>query len=591
MSLAPKLRTAFALLLALHDEVVPTSNLIDEIWQESPPTTVVSTIQTYVYQLRKMLMESSRGGSGGVILRTVGSGYQLKIGPEKLDVTVFDRLFDQGKQALRERRYESASNALTSALSLWRNQPLADVPKGPILQAYAAQLEEARLQALDMRIEADLRLGRELDVIRELKSLVITNPLHEGFHAKLMLALHRSGRRHEALNAYSQLRKTLVADLGVEPSGAVQRLHRAVLAADPALDPVRETTRAGGVLTSPAQLPADLDDFVGREDYLVDLEMAFNRETSSAGTRVVILSGMAGVGKTAVGIRLGHRLRRQFPDAQFFASLTAGGVQPVEAYAVLGEFLRALNFFADQVPPTLEGRSQLFRSWCADRKVLLVLDDATRAESVRHLLPGGSQCGVLVLSRSSLPQLSGARRFVLNPMSPDAGVSLLAKVAGISLRQREMPAARQIAELCDGLPIAIRAIGAKLATTPGLTVERELARLQIGERRLAELQSGDLDLQAGLERSYQQLSGGAQHVLGGITRTAPEWFTAGGVRELIGLPQDLVETWLAEALDGGLLLADRRQDEARYHLLRTVRLFLSAKNETVTPVAALRHIA
>src|SRR5256714_1469762 len=269
---APKVRQVLALLLLRCNGLVQTGEFIDELWGECPPRSALSTLQTYIYKLRKVLLDETPGGGAHgseEMLRTKPSGYILKVLRDSVDVGRFERRAEEGAQALEENEPERAAAALSQALTVWRGPALADVSAGELLGAYATRLEESRMRALELRIEADLQLGRHHSIVGELKMLTATHRLHEGLHAKLMLALHRSGRRYEALNVYRQLREVLIEDLGLEPSPALNRIHRALLASDPALDakprekaavpPVPPATAPTAVLASaavPSRLPA-----------------------------------------------------------------------------------------------------------------------------------------------------------------------------------------------------------------------------------------------------------------------------------------------------------------------------------------------
>ncbi|MET9341833.1 BTAD domain-containing putative transcriptional regulator [Nonomuraea sp. NPDC003804] len=522
-------------MLIMNEHTVPLSKFIDELWLTEPPVTVIATMQTYIYQLRKLLDIGGAVHAKGVALLTESAGYALKVPPENIDLFIFERCFKEGRISLAEGDYERAVRSLNSALSVWRSTALADIGKGPFLEAYSAQLEEARLQALELRIEADLHLGRHLDAIRELKSLIITHPMHEGFHTKLMLALHRSGRRHEALDTYNKLRKSMVDDLGLEPSLMVQRLQRAVLADDPSL--IRQgadSPAAPSIVVPPAQLPPDTADFSGRASTLTNIELMLEKGGDNSPPSVVSLTGMAGVGKTALVVRLGHRLRRHYPDGQFFTRLTSSDGTPVDPRSVLEGFLRAIGFRPDQATATLEGRSELFRSWCAERRALIVLDDAASPEQVRPLLPAGAHCAVLMTSRSPLYGLDGARTVEIEPLSTNEAVELLARISGNQWTERERKAAHTIAKLSDHLPIAIRAVGSKLAMSSHLSVDKLVNRLADQRRRLAEFGSGDLDLRARLRRSYCKLDSTARRALSLMSGRQDTAFSVDDVAAMLG---------------------------------------------------------
>ncbi|WP_327260176.1 AfsR/SARP family transcriptional regulator [Streptomyces sp. NBC_01232] len=254
---APKPRQVLAL-LALHaDQVVPVSALIEELWAGEPPRSARTTLQTYVLQLRALIAAaleqgaaaasvSGEGGSGSAegggepagrtakdILVTLPGGYLLSSGGGTLDVREFDRLAGTGYRAMDAGDFPGAARLLREALSLWSGPAFADVQGGVQLDMETRRLEETRLCALDQRIEADLRLGRHRELLAELTVLVTRYRTHENLHGQFMLALHRSGRRGEALDVYQRLRATLVRELGLEPSVALRRLQRSILMAGP----------------------------------------------------------------------------------------------------------------------------------------------------------------------------------------------------------------------------------------------------------------------------------------------------------------------------------------------------------------------
>ncbi|MFJ9565866.1 BTAD domain-containing putative transcriptional regulator [Streptomyces fuscichromogenes] len=237
---APKPRQVLALLALRADQVVPVPTLTEELWAGTPPRSARTTLQTYVLQLRELIATALRSGvgpEGGAarsakdVLATLPGGYLLATGGGGSDIREFERLREQGCRAMDEGNFTAAAGILRRALDLWSGPPFADVPTGAHLGMEARRLEESRLCALDQRIEADLRLGRHRELLAELTVLTSRHPSHENLHAQFMLALHRSGRRGEALLVYQRLRTLLVRDLGLEPSARLRRLQQAVLTA------------------------------------------------------------------------------------------------------------------------------------------------------------------------------------------------------------------------------------------------------------------------------------------------------------------------------------------------------------------------
>jgi DNA-binding SARP family transcriptional activator len=219
-----KQRALLVLLLLRAGEVVSTDRLIDALWGEGPPPSALNSVHIYVSQLRKAL------GNGR--LETHGRGYLLALEPEQLDLGRFDRLLGDGRDLLASGEADRAAEALRGALRLWRGPPLSDVAFEPFAQAEIARLEELRLAALEERIEADLVLGRHAELVPELEGLIREHPLRERLRAQLMLALYRSGRQSEALDAYQQARRLLSTELGLEPGRTLRELEAAILRQD-----------------------------------------------------------------------------------------------------------------------------------------------------------------------------------------------------------------------------------------------------------------------------------------------------------------------------------------------------------------------
>ncbi|WP_406134667.1 BTAD domain-containing putative transcriptional regulator [Streptomyces sp. NBC_01089] len=246
---APKARQVLAL-LALHaDRVVPVASLIEELWGEEPPRSARTTLQTYVLQLRDLIAAALEHDSRGApprtakdVLVTAPGGYMLQTSGGTIDVREFERLAGRGYRAMDAGDFPRAARELRDALELWTGSALADVHTGTQLDMERRRLEETRLCALDQRIEADLRLGRHRELLSELTVLVRRYRTHENLHAQFMLALHRSGRRSEALDVYQRLRASLVRELGLEPSAGLRRLQRSILMAGP--EQPREATAA-----------------------------------------------------------------------------------------------------------------------------------------------------------------------------------------------------------------------------------------------------------------------------------------------------------------------------------------------------------
>ncbi|MGW0583665.1 AfsR/SARP family transcriptional regulator [Streptomyces sp. NPDC002920] len=230
---AAKVRQVLALMLLRADRVVSLDSIIEELWGDHPPRSAVTTTQTYIYQIRRLLVRAGGGTAhDDQTVRTVPPGYGFRVGPGQLDSWEFEQCVDRAHALLDEGCVDRAAPLLARARSMWTGPVLADVCQGPVLRRHAARLEEKRNLAQELSLTADMRLGRHRELVAELKSLVMANPCDEWLHAQLMIALQRSGRRAEALAAFHDARRLLNDRLGIQPSGDLRRIHQDILKED-----------------------------------------------------------------------------------------------------------------------------------------------------------------------------------------------------------------------------------------------------------------------------------------------------------------------------------------------------------------------
>jgi DNA-binding SARP family transcriptional activator/tetratricopeptide (TPR) repeat protein len=488
-------RTVLAMLLANAHQVVSLAQLVDAVWEDDPPSTAKRQIQNCVGTLRRLLTEVAAPAApvaGRPLIHAEGLGYRIAPGPGALDAQVFtDRV--AGALALAEDRPAEAADQLRSALGLWRGTALLGL-SGRAVEAAATRLEEQRLAAHEQCVELEVRLGRHDALVGELTGLVATHPLRERLVGHLMLVLHRCGRQADAFHAYHRLRALLADELGIGPSPAIQQLYARILRNDPVEpgvgpeggppgDAPAEPERPSPV---PAQLPADVPAFAGREGELSALdELLSDSDGHSGGLLISAITGMAGVGKTALAVRWGHRVRDRFPDGQLYVNLRGydrhAPMPPIEA---LAQFLHALGVPAKQIPSAVQTAGGLYRSLLSDRRVLVVLDNAADADQVRPLLPAGPGCVVLVTSRDRLSGLvarDGARRLGLDVLTAHEAHTLLRRVLGDRLAG-DRAAADELARACAYLPLALRVAAANVATDPWSSVAEYAAALRRGDR-------------------------------------------------------------------------------------------------------------
>src|SRR5712691_7174767 len=442
-----KPRALLAALLLEPNRVVSRDRLIDALWGELPPDTARNTIQVYVSQLRKLLPDGA--------LETAPPGYRLVVDPETVDVFQFVRLGDEGRSRLAAGDAAGAAETLRAALGLWRGAPLADLAEEPFAQAEIARLEELRLATLEDRIDADLALGRHGQLVPELERLVVEHPLRERLRAQLMLALYRSGRQADALAVYQRARRTLVDELGIEPTESLRQLERAILAHDPALN----VPQAGPM--SPRRAPTPPTPLLGRERELAGLADVVRRDD----TRLVTLTGTGGIGKTRLALELVRRLAPEFRHGSAVASIATLR----EPTLVAGAILEALG-----IPEVGSNAEEEVLRALADSELLLLIDNFEQvlpaARSIARLLDGTPGLKVIVTSRAPL-RVAAEREVPVPPLADDEAAELFIARAqaadpNFALSERNAGAVAEICARLEGLPLAIELAAARTKLLP-----------------------------------------------------------------------------------------------------------------------------
>ncbi|ANZ40977.1 hypothetical protein BBK82_38335 [Lentzea guizhouensis] len=440
--LTGKQQSLLALLLLNANRVVSTDRVADALWGDALPSDPAARVRMLVSELRRAV--------GAQLVVTKRPGYLVRVADGELDCEVFARHVDQARVS----DHDQAVRHYDSALALWRGAPLTGVT-GTFADATVAALEDARLTAVEERAAARLALGRQAEVVAELRPVAAEHPLRERVHELLMRALRQAGRLGDALAVYRGLRKHLADELGVEPSGPLRALHQHLLEDEP--EP--------GLPDRPRLLPADVAGFVGRE-----LELRGLDEVAEA-SRLVLVAGPPGVGKTATVVHWAHRVAGRFPDGQLFLDLRGfDRTAPLRAADALARLLHVLGQRADETE--LDVLVLRYRSLLAGRRVLIVLDNVASPEQVRPLLPGHPGCLVVLTSRDRLGGLvavDGARRVTLDVLAPDAALTLIGHVAGADRVRTEPGAAADLAALCGHLPLALR-----VASTAGRPAHQTL---------------------------------------------------------------------------------------------------------------------
>lgn len=571
---APKLRRVLALLAVQANRVVSIDQIIQELWDERPPPSATTTMQTYVYQVRKVTRQYDQAGrdlgaddpDGSGMLHTTFGGYMLTLRPEALDALRFEQLVEKGRGQLAAGELTTAAWTFRLALQQWKGPALTAVNTGPVLQAAAVRLEEMRKSVLEQRIDIDLQLGRHHDLISELISTVSEQPTHEGFQAKLMLALYRVGRRSEALQTYQRARSALHDELGLEPSTELRRLQKAILDNDLRLDVPPGTATTGGfagAATPPNMLPPDVAVQVGRDQELAAASELLTRADRTTAP-VVVVAGAPGIGKSAFAVHLAHKVRAGYPDGQLHHRLTDddGTAQPPAE--VLAELLRAIGVAPEKIPPTVVARSQLLRSWTANRRVLIVLDDAAGIDQVLPLLPVGAGCATVVASRRRIAGPAISMTVDLQPLAVEDATQLLSTVLGACRLASDAEGTSRLLSLCAGLPLALREAATRLSLRTHWLIGRQVDRMRVG----------DTEVTDSMLRSHRLLPPGARRVFLVLVDSDAGAITAAAVAALTGMDEATAESYLEDLVE--FLLADAQRQVDGTFVYRTHALYRAA---------------
>jgi predicted ATPase/DNA-binding SARP family transcriptional activator len=570
---AHRQRALLAALLVRADEVVSRERLVDELWGDVAPPSATNMVQVYVSRLRKAL--------GRDLLVTRPPGYMLRLGDAQLDsITLADRLA-RAREAMAQARAGEVLDALSEALELWRGPPLADFTYESFAQAEAARLEELRLEAIELRMDAELALGRHARLVGELEQLIAQHPFRERLRGLLMLALYRSGRQAEALASYRAARKAMADELGIRPSRALRELEQAILAQDRELGAVA----ADAPLARPTaesvpinNLPVELTSLVGRErDVALVGELLAHH-------RLVTVVGPGGVGKTRVACRVASTISDRFQDGVCFVDMTV----VADGSEVAGAVSAAVGIRDRPGTATLDTVVDVLR----ERTLLLVLDNC------EHVLASAAQVAarvvttcdrVRILATSRAPLAVTAEHVVrLEPLATTADGSEPAPAVALFIERTAshgvacawpepmLPGIREICTRLDGIPLAIELAAAR---TRAISPSELLAHLDDRLRLLAHpsawsAHARQQTLEATIAWSYDLLSAEEQATLrrlsvfhGGFSFAA-----AAAVCADLGAELDTLER-LTALVDCSVVSLERRHAGDRYRLLESIALF------------------
>ena len=655
----PRQLAVLGVLATRANRVVSRGELIDAVWGDQPPASAEGGIYTYVAGLRRVIEpdrprrdpDRSRPGPARTIV-SGGGGYLLRLGAGALDADHFGQCLAAARGLRAECDLGGALRAVDEALALCRGLPYAGVP-GPFAEAEQRRLTELRTTAIEERAELLLAQGQAAAAVPELTALAAAHPLREQATGLLMIALYRCGRQAEALRVFDATRKRLAEDLGIDPSGELTRIHRQLLAMDPALDgpvtapavtiravagdpgsgpaaasdaaaaaaagaPARPTAEqpAPMPVPSPAQLPPEVAGFAGRTAELrwlhgllaglaaAPAQSAGPAESADAPghpacSLVALITGTAGVGKTTLAIRFARQAASRFPDGQLYVNLRGfdPASAPVPPGTALQGFFDALGVPPRHVPAGLDAQSALLRTLLDGKRLLLLLDNAHDADQVRPLLPGSAGCLVVVTSRSQLTGLvvaDGARPLPLGVLDGVEAAELLAGRLGAERVSAEPEAMAALVERTAGLPLALSVTCARAASRPGAALADLAAELADARGRLDALRTGEAatDLRAVFSWSVAKLSVAAARAFRLLSLHPGPDISAPAAASLVALTPSQARAALAELVRASLLTEDSAGRFGCHDLLRAYAVELSARADSEADRdAARRRIA
>ncbi|GHJ53057.1 hypothetical protein Nm8I071_23640 [Nonomuraea sp. TT08I-71] len=568
---AEKVRTLLAALLLHPNQQVTVSQLIDRMWNGDVPVSPRRALQTNIVRLRREL------GCGDSII-TTPAGYLMRVDPDDLDLTVFRRLLEEAAATSDLNR---ENELLRRALQLWRGPACADVPSAVVQEYDIVALTERRLRAIERRLEVDLLLDHIDGLVAELRTLTAEFPLRERFWALLMAALYRQGRQAEALETYHSVSHRLADGLGIDPGVELRKIHQQILTGQglhELLSPRSNITLQGAASAHPTSLPSDDPQFSGRNHEMAMIDEIMSGIDSAppmatAAPRIVVVDGPAGMGKSALALHWSALNAHRFSGGHLHVDLGGfGPTAPMEPVDALGLLLESLGMPAQEIPNGLAARAAKYRLCTSGPRMLVLLDNAGSSEQVRALLPGSS-CLTIVTSRNQLRGLAArhaVRRVTVPELMADEASAIIGAVVGAGI-DTDSDDIRQLVELCDRTPLALRIVAEKMARLPRASVPHLLRKLIQDEGRLdasADFDGDLVDFRTVLWWSIRSLDPQTLLLLRRLALDAGERFTLAAVAELAALPAAVIHCSLDRLVALNLL---RQEDHDHYRLSPLVR--------------------
>jgi DNA-binding SARP family transcriptional activator/tetratricopeptide (TPR) repeat protein len=583
-------RAILSLLVVRANQLVTSDELIELLWEQDPPGSALNVIHKYVGSIRRLLEPDLEARTSGQWLTRHGTAYRLAADETTSDLIAFRRLVEDARTARAASRPADALHLLMEALGLRHGACGEGLELHGRHGDYFTRVDQEYASAVAEAADAALASSQAPWILPLLRQIAAGEPWNESLQARLMLILAATGQQALALSHYQVVRQRLSSELGVDPGTELRTAHSQVLRQEmPAVAGASPANTAMGgpvPLVPPAQLPADLSAFAGREPELSQVAQMLDAADGGPIVGICAIDGMAGIGKTTFAVHWAHQVAKYFQDGQLYLDLrgfdaSGSATSPEHALYTL---LCSLGMPAGQIPDGLDARAGMYRSLLAKRRVLIVLDNARDVRQVRPLLPGSPGCLVIATSRNPLTGLAmtdGARLLRLDLLSLPAASEALERRLGSARIAAEPDAAKEIIRLCGRLPLALAIVAAR-AAHPGFTLTAIAADLRRTRGRLDGFDAAGVgaDARTVFSWSYRHLSLQAGRLFRLLSLHPTADIAAAASASLLGVPPDEVGRLIAE-LTSTALLTEHQPGRYTFHdLIRTYARELLASTDT-----------